>query len=162
MLNGGHDFTLIRADRLIDGSGSPPVERGAVLIDGDGIAAVGPEASVVPPEGARVEERVYEGMTVLPGLVDCHVHLNGMGDGRAGDELVTLPDEVLALQSARNARAHLYAGVTTVPGLRRQAADDVHAAAGDRDGHHRRADAGAHGQADGDNRRAPGLLRHRG
>ena len=52
--------------------------------------------------------------TVLPGLVDCHVHLNGMGDGRAGDELTTLPDEVLALQSARNARAHLYAGVTTV------------------------------------------------
>ena len=114
MRDGDHDFTLIRADRLIDGSGSPPVERGAVLLQGDRIAAVGSEASVVPPEGARVEERVYEGGTVLPGLVDCHVHLNGMGDGRAGDELTTLPDEVLALQSARNARAHLYAGVTTV------------------------------------------------
>ena len=114
MRDGDHDFTLIRADRLIDGSGSPPVERGAVLLQGDTIAAVGPEASVVPPEGARVEELVYDGKTVLPGLVDCHVHLNGMGDGRAGDDLTTLPDEVLVLQSARNARAHLYAGVTTV------------------------------------------------
>ena len=114
MRDGGHDFTLIRADRLIDGNGSAPVERGAVLLEGDTIAAVGAEGTVVPPEGARVEERVYEGATVMPGLVDCHVHLNGMGDGRAGDELTTLPDEVLALQSARNARAHLYAGVTTV------------------------------------------------
>ena len=51
---------------------------------------------------------------MLPGLVDCHVHLIGIGDGRAGDELTTLPDEVLTLQAARNARAHLYSGVTTV------------------------------------------------
>ena len=36
---------------------------------------------------------------------DEHVHLIGIGDGRAGDELVTLPDEVLTLQAARNARA---------------------------------------------------------
>ncbi len=114
MRDGNHDFTLVRADRLIDGSGSAPLERGAVLIQGDTIAAVGSEASVVPPEGASVEELVYDGKTVLPGLVDCHVHLNGMGDGRAGDDLTTLPDEVLTLQSARNARAHLYAGVTTV------------------------------------------------
>ena len=50
----------------------------------------------------------------VPGLVDCHVHLNGIGDGRAGDELTLLPDEVRTLQAARNARAHLYSGVTTV------------------------------------------------
>ena len=42
------------------------------------------------------------------------MHLIGIGDGRAGDELTTLPDEVLTLQAARNARAHLYSGVTTV------------------------------------------------
>ena len=111
---GNEDFTLIKADRLIDGTGSPPLERGALLLDGDTIGAVGAEDSVVPPEGARVREIVYEGKTVLPGLIDCHVHLNGMGDGRSGDDLVTLPDEVLTLQSACNARAHLYAGATTV------------------------------------------------
>ena len=110
--NGG--FTLIRAARLIDGNGGPPVERGAVLLEGDTIRAAGPEETVVPPEGAPVEERVYESQTVLPGLIDSHVHLIGIGDGRAGDELTTLPDEVLTLQAARNARAHLYSGVTTV------------------------------------------------
>ncbi len=108
------DFTLIRADRLVDGSGSPPIDRGAVLLEGDTIRSVGTQESVVAPEGASVRELVYDGKTVLPGLVDCHVHLNGLGDGRSGDDLVTLPDEVLALQSARNARAHLYSGVTTV------------------------------------------------
>ena len=50
----------------------------------------------------------------MPGLVDSHVHLIGIGDGRAGDELVTLPDEVLTVQAAQNVRRHLYSGVTTV------------------------------------------------
>ncbi len=114
MTNPAPDFTLLTADRLIDGTGSPPLERGAVLLEGDRIVAVGTEEAVVPPEGATVEEVVYEGKTILPGLVDCHVHLNGIGDGRPGDDLATLPDEILTVQSANNARAHLYSGVTTV------------------------------------------------
>ena len=108
------DFKLIKAARLIDGTGAPPLERGAVLIEGSQIKAVGTEEAVVPPEGGRVQEFDYGDKSVLPGLVDCHVHLNGMGDGRKGDDLALLPDEVLTLQSARNARAHLYSGVTTV------------------------------------------------
>ena len=106
---------MIKAARVVDGRGGPPLERGAVLVDGDTIRAVGEEAHVVPPDGAGdVEVLEYGDRTVLPGLVDCHVHLIGIGDGRAGDELTLLPDEVLTLQAARNARAHLFSGVTTV------------------------------------------------
>lgn len=107
-------MTLIKAAMLVDGHGGPAVERGAVLLEGDRIRAVGPEAKVVPPEGAAVEELIYDHGTILPGFVDSHVHLIGMGDGRVGDELTTLPDEVLSLQAARNAMAHLHSGVTTV------------------------------------------------
>ncbi len=107
-------FKLIRAARIIDGKSERAVERGAILIEGDVIRAVGPEESITPPEGARVEEFNYEDKTALPGLVDCHVHLVGIGDGRSGDELATLPDEVLTLQAARNATTHLHSGVTTV------------------------------------------------
>ena len=114
MALGEGSFKLIKAARLIDGTGAPPVERGAVLLEDGRIRAVGAEETVLPPEGARVEELSYENKTVLPGLVDCHVHLIGIGDGRAGDELTTLPDEVLTLQAARNARAHLFSGVTTI------------------------------------------------
>ena len=114
MTQSNSSFKLIKAARLIDGKSDRVIERGAILIEGDRIRAIGPEEAVVPPEGARVEEFNYEGMTLLPGLVDCHVHLIGMGDGRAGDELAQLPDEVLTLQAARNAKAHLYSGVTTI------------------------------------------------
>ena len=110
-------FTLIKAARLIDGTGAPVLERGAVLIEGDVIRAVGGEESVLAPEGAHVEQLDYGDRTILPGLVDCHVHLNGIGDGRRGDDLVQLPDEVLAIQSAENARRHLFSGVTTIRDL---------------------------------------------
>ena len=112
--SGEGKFKLIKAARLIDGKGGPPQERGAILLEDDRIRAVGTEESVVPPEGALVDELNYEDKTVLPGLIDCHTHLIGIGDGRAGDELTLLPDEVLTLQAARNARAHLYSGVTTL------------------------------------------------
>ena len=107
-------FKLIKAARLIDGQAGPPLERAAVLIEGDRVRAVGTEEAVAAPEGAAVIEYDYGDKTVMPGLVDCHVHLIGIGDGRMGDDLTLLPDEVLTLQAAANARKHLYSGVTTV------------------------------------------------
>lgn len=107
-------FTLVKGARLIDGLGGPPLERGAVLMQGTDIRAVGTEEAVAAPEGAPVEVLDYPDATITPGLIDCHVHLVSLGDGRAGDDLNNLPDEVLTLQAARNARNHLYSGVTTV------------------------------------------------
>jgi imidazolonepropionase-like amidohydrolase len=114
MTSTGESFRLLKASRLIDGLGGPVRERAAVLLEGDKIRQVGTEETVSAPDGAAVEEVDYGDRTILPGLVDCHVHLIGIGDGRAGDELTTLPDEVLTVQAARNARAHLYSGVTTI------------------------------------------------
>ena len=107
-------FRLIRATRLIDGRGGPQVENGAVMTRGSKILAVGPAKDVVPPEGAPVETYDYPGKTIMPGMIDCHTHHNGFGDGRAGDDLATMPDELLVLQSARNARASLFSGVTSI------------------------------------------------
>jgi imidazolonepropionase-like amidohydrolase len=107
-------FKLIKGGRLIDGKGSRPVENGAILIQGSRIVAAGRARDVAAPEGAQVETYDYPGKTIMPGMVDCHTHHNGFGDGRAGDDLATLPDEILTLQSARNARASLYSGVTSI------------------------------------------------
>jgi len=107
-------FKLIKAGLLIDGLDGPPVKRGAVLFRDSKIIAAGPEGEVAPPEGAPVEVLDYSDKTVMPGMVDCHTHHNGFGDGRLGDDLARLPDEVLTLQSARNARASLFSGVTTI------------------------------------------------
>ena len=114
MENRPSDFTMIKAGYLIDGKGGPPVQDGAVLIEGGKILAAGPSREVVAPENAAVATLEYPGMTLMPGMIDCHTHHNGVGDGRAGEDVAALPDEVLALQSARNARASLYSGVTTI------------------------------------------------
>ena len=108
------DFTILKAARLIDGNGGPIAEQAAVMLHGDTISQIGTQETVQAPEGASVREVDYGDATILPGLVDSHVHLIGIGDGRAGDELVTLPDEVLTVQAAQNVRRHLYSGVTTV------------------------------------------------
>ncbi len=107
-------FTVLKAARLIDGNGGAVAEQAAILLEGDTIRQIGTKETVQAPEGASVSEIDYGDATILPGLVDCHVHLNGIGDGRAGDELTLLPDEVLTVQSAQNVRRHLYSGVTTL------------------------------------------------
>ena len=106
-------FTILKADRLADGNGGPVAEQAAILLEGDTIRQIGTRETVQAPEGASALEIDYGDATILPGLVDCHVHLIGIGDGRAGDDLVTLPDEVLTVQAAQNVRKHLYSGVTT-------------------------------------------------
>src|SRR5512146_176270 len=58
---------------LIDGYGGPPLRNSVILVDGERISAVGQVGSLaVPP---RAEVIPTEGMSVLPGLWDAHVHL---------------------------------------------------------------------------------------
>ncbi|HXV90028.1 MAG TPA: amidohydrolase family protein [Gemmatimonadales bacterium] len=52
---------------------APPIVDGAVLVDGDRIAAVGPHAAVPVPPGAETVE--YRDAVLVPGLVNCHTHL---------------------------------------------------------------------------------------
>lgn len=102
----------LSADRLVDGTERQPILNGAVLVKDGRIAATGNAAEVPYPEGA--EHETFPGCTLLPGLVDCHSHLNLPGDGTAIEEAVAVGDELLVLQSAKNARLALYAGVTTL------------------------------------------------
>lgn len=107
-------FKLITAGKLIDAKGGPPIDNGAVLIEGTSIVLVGRAGEISAPDGASVEAFDYPDKTLMPGMVDCHTHHNGFGDGRSGDDLSLLEDEILTLQSARNARASLFSGVTTI------------------------------------------------
>src|SRR5437762_10434804 len=65
--------------RVIDGYGGPPIENGVVLIAGERIVAVGRKTDIALPTGVRVIST--EGMSVLPGLADMHVHLMIVGHG---------------------------------------------------------------------------------
>lgn len=105
---------LYRAERVFDGTGAPPIVNGAVLVDDDGTFAAVGEASDIAAPGAEVLE--VEG-TLIPGLVDCHVHLCLSGGADPGGEVTRTPLPVVALQGAAALRAHLAAGITTVRDL---------------------------------------------
>jgi len=105
---------LLTADRLLDGSGQPPLRGAALLIEDGRIARLGRQAEVRPPDGAHVLQVDYGDATILPGLVDAHTHLHSPGDGTAGDDTAMEGDDILLLRAAKNARTLLHSGVTTV------------------------------------------------
>jgi imidazolonepropionase-like amidohydrolase len=100
----------ILGGKLIDGFGGDPVDDGVVLIDDEGkIAKVGSADIVKVPRDAEVFDA--HGMTILPGIVDCHVH----GTYRARDmrqHLLNSPTYNV-LRSTQILEETLACGVTT-------------------------------------------------
>jgi len=60
---------------IIDGTGSPAIENGYIVISGTKIGAIGKLPSELIPSSA--EHVDLAGMWILPGLIDSHVHLDG-------------------------------------------------------------------------------------
>src|SRR5260370_40992351 len=102
----------IRVGLLVDGTGAQPLKNAAMLIDGERIIAIGPDAQVAHPEGAETLEFASE--TLVPGLVDCHSHLNLPGDGTNIEGAAADGDDLLLLRSAENARITLQSCITTL------------------------------------------------
>jgi imidazolonepropionase-like amidohydrolase len=100
---------------LIDGFGGPPVRNSVIIIEGDRIQAVGQVDNLQVPRGAEVIST--EGMSVLPGLWDMHVHLmiNGHADYAHWDE--TYPPLFASVIMPASARQLLMAGVTSARDL---------------------------------------------
>jgi imidazolonepropionase-like amidohydrolase len=105
---------IMKAKWLIDGSGNAPMANPAVLVEGAKITGVfqGDVPTGVAPADAQVLE--YPEATLLPGLMDCHVHLNLPGDGSDFMTFAKEPDGVLVATSAHNARTALQAGITAL------------------------------------------------
>ena len=111
---------VLRAARVFDGKSDRAVSPGVVVIEGDRIVAVGPDAAV--PAGARVIE--LPGATVLPGLIDLHDHLTAVPENLGYKGLgVSVPRETL--YGAANARKTLEAGFTTVRNVGASGFSDV-------------------------------------
>ena len=104
--------------RLIDGTGASPVERATVIVRGETIEAAGPADRVPVPEGAAIHR--LAGATVLPGLIDLHVHLRSgasdrlrLGAGAVPSHLdMALP--LIGIKGYARARRALRMGITTL------------------------------------------------
>jgi imidazolonepropionase-like amidohydrolase len=108
---------VLAGGTLIDGRGGPPLTDAAVVIEDHQIRQVGKLAEI---DLDRSEAEVWDlpGKTVLPGLIDLHVHLAhvpvAQTTGQPGYD-GTIPTETLVALTARErARASLLGGVTTV------------------------------------------------
>jgi len=100
---------------LIDGYGSTPIRNSVVIIEGERIKAVGQVGTLAIPPGAEVIST--EGMSVLPGLWDMHVHLmiNGHSDYAHWDK--TYPPLMETVIMPASARQLLMAGITSARDL---------------------------------------------
>ena len=101
--------TAVKTGRVLDVRTGAYIEQAVILIEDGRIVSVGRNVAI--PAAATVVD--LSGMTVLPGLIDCHTHLTfdpgGFGYSSLG---ISVPRE--ALRGAKNARLTLEAGFTTV------------------------------------------------
>ncbi len=103
---------VLKGFQLIDGTGSAPLEDALLVIDNDKISSVGKASDLPVPDGAEVLD--LTGKTVLPGLIDAHVHL--FFDPVADPLSLALQesDNTATIRAVRNGAKTLRAGVTTV------------------------------------------------
>lgn len=112
---GSPDKQALVGGTLIDGYGSTPLQDSVILIEGDRISAVGTVDTLTVPDDFRVIST--EGMSVLPGLWDAHVHLMINGHGDYNHWFPTYMDRQVDEIMPASARQLLLAGITSARDL---------------------------------------------
>ena len=105
---------VLRAARMIDGTGAATVRDAAIVVTDDRIVAAGPSASVAIPSGARVID--LGDVTLLPGFIDAHTHIIGRTLGDPLNDLAVVKDygSYGAIVGVSNALKTLMAGFTSI------------------------------------------------
>lgn len=105
----------LRAARLFDGAGEETIPRPLVLVENGRIARVGQQEATPLPEGVQTID--LPGATLMPGLIDCHVHLIFDGSAEPVPHLLAESDNHALLRMTAHAAAMLNAGITTTRDL---------------------------------------------
>src|SRR4051812_36889057 len=101
----------IRSVRVIDGTGRT-IEKATVIVRGATIAAVGSDRDLSLARGNTILDG--RGLTLLPGLIDCHVHLCLGAEPDVVDAIAKETSALTLLKAGQAARRTLEAGFTTV------------------------------------------------
>jgi imidazolonepropionase-like amidohydrolase len=121
----GKGVVVIKAARLIDGTGRPAIKNGVVVVTDNIISAVGTAAQVSIPSGAKVID--LGDATLLPGFIDAHTHVIGriLGDPDGSTADVKDYESFGAILGTRNANNLLLAGFTTIRNVGAPNFDDM-------------------------------------
>ncbi len=114
--------TLIRNARVIDGTGSRPRDGCSLVIENGRLAHVGPLAAANEPVGEDIRRWDVGGRTVMPGMVEGHIHLSYNNVKVIADLDLNCPPEYSTLVSAKTAELALHCGYTAA-----RSAGSVHA-----------------------------------
>jgi imidazolonepropionase-like amidohydrolase len=113
---------VVTADRLVDVQAGKTVEHPVVVIRDERIAAVGVQGETpIPADAERID---LPGQTLLPGLIDMHVHLTSEPTF-GGYNSLQFTDNFWVVLGTRHAKDTLEAGFTTVRNVGSQHYDDV-------------------------------------
>ncbi|MGH8431929.1 MAG: amidohydrolase family protein, partial [Solimonas sp.] len=101
---------FIAGARLLDGRSAPRAKPHSVLVENGRIAAVGPASELLCPQGVKVIDA--QGLTLMPGMIDCHDHLASISGGMR--ERSQIPPSLAVLKAAAALEDTLLAGFTGI------------------------------------------------
>ncbi len=104
-------ITVVKNGQLVDGTGKPAVPNAALVIENGLITYAGPAADAPATPDARVIDA--KGGTIMPGLIEAHIHLTYFNVTELQDLDIKFPVEYVTLQSAVNAKTALECGYTS-------------------------------------------------
>ena len=113
---------VIKGANILDVTNGELLKNHIVVVDDGRIAKVSPASSIELPKGGEVID--LQGQTLMPGLIDMHVHLTS-GGGYHGYERLKLTDERRAILGVVHAEQTLMAGFTTVRNVGASSFGDV-------------------------------------
>ena len=112
-MNALDSFEVLRARRLIDGTGGEPLDYPVLVVKDGRILDVGAEGDVNLPRGDSVEELSFTEGTLLPGLIDSHLHI-ALGTRGGYEAMMRESNGIHLMTGVINAGRTLAAGITTV------------------------------------------------
>ena len=105
-------ITAVLGDALLDPATGKTTRDAVVLIEDGKVTRAGSRDGTQVPRDAQTIDA--SGLTLLPGLIDCHVHLTSLGEGLDFARELTTPPTLELMRAVRAARRTLDAGFTAV------------------------------------------------
>ncbi len=119
----GKGTVVLKAARIIDGTGKQPTNNGLIVVTDNKITAVGTNINI--PSGAKVIN--LGDATLMPGFIDAHTHIIGrvLGDPEGGNARFRDYDSFGAILAVENAHKTLMSGFTTIRNVGAGKFDDL-------------------------------------
>ncbi|MDA0771130.1 MAG: hypothetical protein BZY79_03875 [SAR202 cluster bacterium Casp-Chloro-G4] len=107
---------VLKADRLIDGTGAEPISNAALVAEDGRITQITTQDQLQLAPGEKVDEISVSG-SIMPGYIEMHSHMHCSSELDAYRQITTESNEIFTMRSVKAMRAALSSGVTTMRDL---------------------------------------------